>query len=80
MFVELLKFFEWVGFGMDEGSIIGLFIVFVEGGDFDEFIVDVVCGILDGYIVMECSIVEWGCYLVINVLKFVLWMMLDCNF
>lgn len=43
------------------------FIVFVDGDDFNEFIIDIVWGILDGYIVLLRVIVNKNYYLVIDV-------------
>lgn len=81
VFIELFWLFEWVGLGkFGIGLIIGLFMVFVEGDNYNELVVDVVCGIFDGYVVMEWVIVECGCYLVINVFKFVFCIMLCCVF
>lgn len=53
-----------------------VFSVFVVGFDMDELVVDMLCGVFDGYIVMSWDIVEVGCFFVIDVLCLVLWLLL----
>lgn len=45
--------------------------VFVDGDDLNGFVLDLVCGILDGYIVLKCEFVMFSYYFVILVLDLV---------
>lgn len=70
MFLLFVGLFECVG--IDEcGLIIGIYMVFVDGDDYNEFIVDIVCLIFDGYVVFDCVFVLFGYYFVIDVFGFV---------
>lgn len=80
VFVMFLCFFECFGVG-ESGVIIVFYIVFVEGDDMNEFVVDVVCGIFDGYIVFFCVFVYVNYYFVIDVLESISCFMCDvCMF
>lgn len=68
VFVKFFRLMERVGIFID-GLIIVFYIVFVDGDDFNELIVDVVRGILDGYIVLLRYLVYKNYYLVIDVLN-----------
>lgn len=52
----------------EKGSIIVFYMVLVEGDDMNELLVDEVCLLFDGYIVLFWWFVERGYYFVIDVL------------
>lgn len=78
VFVKLLKLVECVGnVEVGGGLIIVFYIVFFEGDDQQDLIVDVVCGVFDGYFVLFWWLVEEGYYLVIDIEVLISWVMLQ---
>jgi len=69
VFSLLPQLLERAGNFDGEGSITGLYTVFVEGDDMDEPIADAVRSITDGHIILDRKLAEKGHYPAIDVLQ-----------
>ncbi|MDH4467612.1 MAG: FliI/YscN family ATPase [Bacteriovoracaceae bacterium] len=69
VFAKLPKLLERMGTKKEAGSITGIYTVLVEGGDFDEPIVDSIRSIADGHIVLSRELASRNFYPAIEVLQ-----------
>ena len=69
VFSKLPKLLERMGTKKGAGSITGIYTVLVEGGDFDEPIVDAIRSIADGHIVLTRDLASKNFYPAIDVLQ-----------
>jgi flagellum-specific ATP synthase len=69
VFAKLPKLLERMGTKKGAGSITGIYTVLVEGGDFDEPIVDAIRSIADGHIVLTRNLASKNYFPAIDVLQ-----------
>lgn len=77
VFTMLPKLLERAGSFSDEGSITGLYTVFVEGDDMNDPIADAVRSILDGHIILNRDLAMQNHYPAIDILRSISRVMVD---